>query len=42
MTRVLIVDHQAVVRGGVPRILGPGDGVEVVEQCEDGAQVAAA
>jgi DNA-binding NarL/FixJ family response regulator len=42
VTRVLIVDDQAVVRAGVARILGPEDGFEVVAECEDGDQVPAA
>ena len=42
MTRVLIVDDQAVVRAGVARILGPEDGFEVVAECDDGDQVPAA
>ena len=42
MTRVLIVDDQAVVRAGVARILGPDDGFEVVAECDDGDQVPAA
>jgi len=42
VTRVLIVDDQAVVRAGVARILGPADGFEVVAECDDGDQVPAA
>jgi DNA-binding NarL/FixJ family response regulator len=42
VTRVLIVDDQAVVRAGVARILGPDDGFEVVAECDDGDQVPAA
>jgi DNA-binding NarL/FixJ family response regulator len=42
VTRVLIVDDQAVVRAGVARILGPEDGFEVVAECDDGDQVPAA
>ena len=34
MIRVVIVDDQPVVRAGVARILGPGDGFEVVAECE--------
>jgi DNA-binding NarL/FixJ family response regulator len=37
--RVVIVDDQAVVRAGVARILGPDDGFDVVEECDDGDQV---
>jgi len=37
--RVLIVDDQPVVRAGVARILGPGDGFEVVAECDDGDEV---
>jgi len=40
--RVVIVDDQAVVRAGVARILGPDDGFEVVAECADGDEVAAA
>jgi DNA-binding NarL/FixJ family response regulator len=40
--RVIIVDDQPVVRVGVARILGPDDGFEVVEECSDGDEVAAA
>ena len=42
MIRVLIVDDQAVVRAGVARILGPDDGFEVVAECDDGDEMAAA
>ncbi len=42
MIRVLIVDDQPVVRAGVARILGPGDGFEVVAECGDGDEVVAA
>jgi DNA-binding NarL/FixJ family response regulator len=42
VTRVLIVDDQAVIRVGVARILGPEDGFEVVAECEDGDEVVAA
>ena len=42
MIRVLIVDDQPVVRAGVARILGPADGFEVVAECGDGDEVAAA
>jgi DNA-binding NarL/FixJ family response regulator/class 3 adenylate cyclase len=40
--RVVIVDDQPVVRAGVARILGPGDGFEVVGECGDGDEVVAA
>lgn len=39
MIRVVIVDDQPVVRAGVARILGPGDGFEVVAECDDGDEV---
>ena len=42
MIRVVIVDDQAVVRAGVARILGPDDGFEIVAECADGDEVAAA
>ena len=42
MIRVVIVDDQPVVRAGVARILGPDDGFEVVAECADGDEVAAA
>jgi DNA-binding NarL/FixJ family response regulator len=42
MIRVVIVDDQPVVRAGVARILGPEDGFQVVAECDDGDQVAAA
>ena len=42
MIRVVIVDDQPVVRAGVARILGPGDGFEVVAECDDGDEVPAA
>ncbi len=42
MIRVLIVDDQPVIRAGVARILGPDDGFEVVAECDDGDEVAAA
>lgn len=42
MIRVLIVDDQPVIRAGVARILGPEDGFEVVGECDDGDEVAAA
>jgi DNA-binding NarL/FixJ family response regulator len=40
--RVVIVDDQAIVRSGLARILGPDDGFEVVAECSDGDEVAAA
>jgi DNA-binding NarL/FixJ family response regulator len=40
--RVVIVDDQPVVRAGVARILGPDDGFEVIAECGDGDEVAAA
>jgi DNA-binding NarL/FixJ family response regulator len=40
--RTLIVDDQPVVRAGVARILGPDDGFDVVAECGDGDEVAAA
>jgi DNA-binding NarL/FixJ family response regulator/class 3 adenylate cyclase len=42
LIRVVIVDDQPVVRAGVARILGPGDGFEVVAECGDGDEVVAA
>ncbi len=42
MIRVLIVDDQAIVRAGVARILSPADGFDVVGECSDGDEVAAA
>lgn len=39
MIRVLVVDDQAIVRGGVARILSPDDGFEVVGECDDGDEV---
>ncbi len=42
MIRTIIVDDQPVVRAGVARILGPDDGFEVVAECGDGDEVAAA
>ena len=42
MIRVVIVDDQPVVRAGVVRILGPGDGFDVVAECGDGDEVPAA
>jgi DNA-binding NarL/FixJ family response regulator len=40
--RVIVVDDQRIVRTGVARILGPEDGFEVVAECADGDEVAAA
>jgi DNA-binding NarL/FixJ family response regulator len=40
--RVMIVDDQPVVRAGTARILGPGDGFELVAECDDGDEVPAA
>ena len=40
MIRVVIVDDQPVIRAGVMRILGPEDGFEVVDECDDGDEVA--
>ena len=42
MIRTIIVDDQPIVRAGVARILGPDDGFEVVAECGDGDEVAAA
>ena len=42
MIRVIVVDDQPVVRSGIARILGPEDGFEVVAECGDGDEVAAA
>ena len=42
MIRVVIVDDQPVVRTGAARILGPADGFDVVAECDDGDEVAAA
>jgi DNA-binding NarL/FixJ family response regulator len=42
LTRVLLVDDQELVRSGLRRILRKRDGFEVVGECEDGDQVAAA
>lgn len=42
MIRVVLVDDQAIVRAGVARILGPEDGFDVVAECSDGDEVAAA
>jgi DNA-binding NarL/FixJ family response regulator len=39
---LLIVDDQPVVRAGIARILGPGDGFEVCAECDDGDEVVAA
>jgi DNA-binding NarL/FixJ family response regulator len=40
--RVIVVDDQPVVRAGVARILGPQDGFEIVAECDDGDEIAAA
>jgi DNA-binding NarL/FixJ family response regulator len=40
--RVIVVDDQPIVRTGLARILGPADGFEVVAECGDGDEVAAA
>jgi DNA-binding NarL/FixJ family response regulator len=40
--RVVIVDDQPIVRAGIARILAPEDGFEVVAECGDGDEVAAA
>jgi DNA-binding NarL/FixJ family response regulator len=42
MIRVVLVDDQALVRAGLSRILGPEDDMEIVAECEDGAEVEAA
>jgi DNA-binding NarL/FixJ family response regulator len=42
MIRVVVVDDQPVVRSGIVRILGPDDGFDVVAECGDGDEVAAA
>jgi DNA-binding NarL/FixJ family response regulator len=42
MIRVIVVDDQALIRTGVARILSPDDGFDVVAECEDGDEVAAA
>lgn len=42
MIRVLLVDDQALVRAGLTRILGPEHDLEIVAECEDGAEVEAA
>lgn len=39
-TRVLLVDDQELVRSGLKRILRPRDGLQVVAECTDGAEVA--
>jgi DNA-binding NarL/FixJ family response regulator len=36
--RVALVDDQAIVRGGVARILSPDDGFEVVAECANGRE----
>jgi DNA-binding NarL/FixJ family response regulator len=40
--RVALADDQAIVRAGIARILAPADGFEVVAECADGTEVAAA
>lgn len=42
MITVLLVDDQEIVRNGLARIFGPDDGFEVVGECVDGDEVAAA
>lgn len=42
MIRVVLVDDQEIVRNGLARILGPDDGFEVVGECGDGDELAAA
>ncbi len=42
MIRVIVVDDQRIVRTGLARILAPEDGFEVVAECGDGDEVAAA
>lgn len=42
LVRVLLVDDQELVRSGLRRILRRRDGIEVVGECEDGDEVAAA
>ncbi|WP_154792583.1 response regulator transcription factor [Occultella kanbiaonis] len=42
MIRVVLADDQAIVRAGIARILAPADGFEVVAECADGTEVAAA
>lgn len=42
MIRVLLVDDQPLVRAGLSRILGPEDDMEIVAECADGSEVAAA
>jgi DNA-binding NarL/FixJ family response regulator len=38
VTRVALVDDQAIVRAGVARILSPADGFEVIAQCANGRE----
>ncbi|HEY8583461.1 MAG TPA: response regulator transcription factor [Capillimicrobium sp.] len=38
MTRVALVDDQALIRAGLARILSPADGFEVVAECADGRE----
>lgn len=42
MIRVLLVDDQALVRAGLRLVFAPEDGFEVVGECADGDEVAAA
>jgi DNA-binding NarL/FixJ family response regulator len=40
--RIILVDDQELIRTGLRRILGPRAGFEVVAECSDGSEVAAA
>lgn len=42
LIRVVLVDDQPIVRAGVGRILGHGDGFDVVAECGDGREALAA
>jgi len=42
VTKVLLVDDQDLVRSGLRRILRPRDGFQIVAECSDGGEVAAA
>jgi DNA-binding NarL/FixJ family response regulator len=42
LVRVLLVDDQPLVRTGLRRILAPEEGFDVVGECADGSEVAAA
>jgi DNA-binding NarL/FixJ family response regulator len=42
VTRVLLVDDQLLVRGGLRLILEPQDGITIAGECEDGDEVLAA